>query len=336
LPQYLFKRFLIMIPTLAGIIVVSFLVMKTAPGDPTAQKFAGVGQTGGGMDAARGTEDAIKAFRQRWQLDEPLHVQFRGFLKRLIKRDLRYIQRDQSIWDDLQRALLITVQLNLIVFVLIYLIAIPLGIASAAWPRGNLDKVSTVVLFMLYSIPSFWMAELLRMWFCNPDGWNWFPIMGLHSDGYREMTTWARFVDYLHHVFLPITCMTYGGLAYMSRQMRAGMLEVIHQDYIRTAEAKGVSKSRVILVHALRNGLFPIITLFASLLPFLIGGSVIIETIFGIDGMGKLTIDAIFEREYDVVMATLIFSAVLTLVGILISDILYVLVNPRVTFENRS
>ncbi|HUG18105.1 MAG TPA: ABC transporter permease [Planctomycetaceae bacterium] len=334
--QYIVKRLLLMIPTLAGIILVSFLVIKTAPGDPTAQKFGAVGKAGGGMDAARGTEDAIKAFRQRWKLDEPLHIQFQAFLERLYNLDLRYIQRDQSIGRDLKRSLKITIQLNLIVFFLIYLISVPLGIASAAWPRSGFDKITTVGLFMLYSIPSFWMAELLRMNFSDKNQAIWFPILGLHSDGYESMTGWERFTDYLHHIFLPIVCMTYGGLAYMSRQMRAGMLEVIHQDYIRTAEAKGVTKARVILVHALRNGLFPIITLFASLLPFLIGGSVIIETIFAIDGMGKWTIENIFDREYDVVMATLILSAILTLVGILISDILYVLVNPQVTFENRS
>jgi peptide/nickel transport system permease protein len=241
--------------------------------------------------------------------------------------------RSGPIWPDLKRKLLVTVQLNCIVFVLIYVIAIPLGIISAAWPRGSLDKISTVGLFILYSLPSFWVAELLRMNLSDKDQAIWFPILGLHGDNYESLSRWGRFVDYLHHIFLPVICMTYGGLAYLSRQMRAGMLEVIHQDYIRTAEAKGVSKRRIILIHALRNGLFPVITLFASLLPFLIGGSVIIETIFQIDGMGYYTIEHIFLREYDVVMATLILSAVLTLIGILISDIMYVLVNPQVTFE---
>jgi peptide/nickel transport system permease protein len=143
-------------------------------------------------------------------------------------------------------------------------------------------------------------------------------------------------MDMAWHVVLPICCLTYGGLAYISRQMRAGMLEVIRQDYIRTAKAKGASKRRIILVHALRNSLFPIITLFASLLPFLIGGSVIIEYIFNIPGMGRFAFEGVMRREYDVVMATLTMSAILTLSGILISDILYVIVNPQVTFEEKS
>ncbi len=141
--------------------------------------------------------------------------------------------------------------------------------------------------------------------------------------------------DYVIHLVLPIACLTYGGLAYISRQMRGGMLEVIRQDYIRTAYAKGASKPRVILIHALRNSLFPIITLLANLLPFLVGGSVIIETIFQIPGMGWLAYQAVTEREYELVMATLLLSAVLTLFGILLSDILYALVDPRVSFEAR-
>ncbi len=332
--QYIAKRLLLMIPTLMGIIVLSFFVIKLAPGDPTSMKF-GAGQGAGGMDSQKSTQDAMKRFRERWHFDEPVHIQFGYFLKRLVTMDLKEILRNQPIWPELKSSLLITLQLNLIVFILIYLIAIPLGIMSAAFPRSKADIISTITLFVLYSLPSFWIAELLRMTFSDRSQTIWFPILGLTSDNYNELSAFGKFTDYLHHIFLPILCLTYGGLAYLSRQMRAGMLEVIHQDYIRTAEAKGVSKKRLILVHALRNGLFPVITLFASLLPFLIGGSVIIEYIFQIDGMGAYTINAIFRREYDIVMATLILSAVMTLIGILISDILYVLVNPQVTFENR-
>jgi peptide/nickel transport system permease protein len=332
--RYIAKRLLLMIPTLLGIILLSFFVIKLAPGDPTSMKFGG-GQGAAGMDSQKSTQDAMKRFRERWHFDKPVHIQFGYFLKRLVTMDLKEILRNRPVWPDLKSSLLITMQLNLIVFALIYLIAIPLGIMSAAFPRSNADIISTVTLFILYSLPSFWIAELLRMNFSDRSQMIWFPILGLTSDNYEELTTLGKFKDYFHHIFLPIVCLTYGGLAYLSRQMRAGMLEVIHQDYIRTAEAKGVSKKRLIFVHALRNGLFPVITLFASLLPFLIGGSVIIETIFQINGMGYYTINAIFLREYDIVMATLILSAVMTLFGILVSDILYVLVNPQVSFENR-
>lgn len=337
---YILKRVLLMIPTLLGIIVVSFLVMKLAPGDPSALKYGGAEQAAAGINAERGTEAAIARFREKFRLDEPLHVQFGFFLKRLATGDLIYFQTETPIWEELLAALRVTILLNAIVFVLIYALSIPTGIWSAAFPHSRTDRFVTIVLFLLYSLPSFWVAELMRLAILS-DWWRSIgitppilPILGLNSANYDSLSVWGRFVDYLRHILMPVACLTYGGLAYISRQMRAGMLEVIRQDYIRTAEAKGASKSRVILVHALRNSLFPIITLLASLLPMLVGGSVIIEYIFNIPGMGKLTYDKILRREYDLVMATLLISSALTLLGILISDILYVLVNPRVSFES--
>lgn len=326
--SYLLKRLLLMIPTLFGILVVSFLVIRLAPGKPGAEKFGGSGQASAGVNADRGTEAAEARFYKRHGFDKPLPVQFGLFLNRVVHGDMIFFQTEQPIWRELWEAMRVTILLNMIVFVLIYVAAVPLGIFSAAYPNSALDRTTTLGLFIMYSLPSFWVAEMLRMQFSD-----WLPIMGLKSQNFDQMTSWQQFIDYLRHIVLPVICMTYGGLAYVSRQMRAGMLEVIRQDYIRTAEAKGAGKARVILVHALRNSLFPIITLFASLLPFLVGGSVIIEVVFNIHGMGLLSYEGVLRREYDLVMTTLMLSAVLTLIGILISDILYVVVNPRVTFE---
>jgi peptide/nickel transport system permease protein len=331
-----------MIPTLFGILVVSFLVIRLAPGDPGAEKFGGAGQAAAGVNADRGTEAAEKRFRERHGFDQPLARQFVLFLNRLAHGDMIFFQTEQTIWKELWEALKITMLLNLIVFTLIYVAAVPLGIVSAAYPHSTFDRFSTMGLFVLYSLPSFWVAELLRQlvmqkWLWSSLGFGdvqW-PIMGLKSQHFGSMTTIQQFGDYVRHIVLPVLCLTYGGLAYVSRQMRAGMLEVIRQDYIRTAEAKGCGKARVILVHALRNSLFPIITLLASLLPFLVGGSVIIEVIFNIHGMGLLSYEGVLRREYDLVMTTLMLSAVLTLVGILVSDVLYVIVNPRVSFEDK-
>jgi len=335
---YLTKRLLLMIPTLFGIIVVSFLMIKLAPGDPAAIRFGGVSQAATGMDAARGTEQAERKFRERYQLDKPLPTQFMAFLGRLFTLKLEYMQQEKSIVPDLGRHLWVSAQLNFIVFVLIYLIAVPSGIFSAAYPYSALDRTQTILLFVLYSLPSFFAAEMLRLWLCGDQNAmglvEGLPTDSLYSDNFDELSAWGQVKDYFWHAFLPIVCMTYGGLAYISRQMRAGMLEVIRQDYIRTAYAKGASKPRVVLVHALRNGLFPIITLLSSLLPIMVGGSVIIETIFDIEGIGWYAYENILKREYDVIMATLILSAVMTLLGILMSDILYALVNPQVTFDN--
>ena len=327
--NYLIKRLLLMIPTLIGILVLSFFVIRLAPGDPSSLKFGGAGQASAGVNADRGTEAAEKQFRARWGFDKPLPVQFLLFLNRLVHADLVNFQTNQPIWKELEARLKVSILLNLIVFILIYVAAIPLGIFSAAYPNSKADRATTMILFILYSLPSFWVAEILRMQFRG-----WFPTMGLVSPEFDTLPRWRQFLDYAWHIVLPVLCLTYGGLAYVSRQMRAGMLEVIRQDYIRTAEAKGASKSRVILVHALRNSLFPIITLLASLLPFLVGGSVIIEFIFSIPGMGLMALESVNGREYDQVMITLMLSAVLTLLGVLVSDILYVVVNPRVSFEN--
>ena len=331
-----------MIPTLFGILVVSFLVIRLAPGDPAAEKFGGAGQAASGVNADRGTEAAEKRFRARFGFDKPLPTQFVLYLNRLVRGDMIFFQSEQPIWKELWAALKITLMLNLLVFVLIYLLAIPLGVLSASYPQTRFDHFSTISLFIMYSLPSFWVAELLRQlvmqrWFWGLFGYQdmqW-PIMGLTSPNYDTMTPFQQFWDYNQHIVLPVICLTYGGLAYVSRQMRAGMLEVIRQDYIRTAEAKGCGKPRVILVHALRNSLFPIITLLASLLPFLVGGSVVIEFIFNIHGMGMLSYEGVLRREYDLVMTTLMISAVLTLIGILVSDVLYVIVNPRVSFEDK-
>lgn len=336
--QYILKRILLMIPTIVGILAISFLIIHLAPGDPASHKFGGAGQGSSGVDAQRGTEAAEKKFRERYHLDDPLPVQFVLFLKRLFTLDLEYLLKGGPILDDLLDAMSVSIVLNLIVFGLIYVSAVPIGILSATYPNSLADRVSTIGLFVLYSLPSFWAATLLQLYLCDKSSLIWFPVSGLHTTGMdtpADVGFWPWLLDTSHHVVLPILCLTYGGLAYLSRQMRAGMLEVIRQDYIRTAEAKGAGKSRVILIHALRNGLFPVITLFASLLPFLVSGSVIIETIFNIPGMGRFAFNAVLQREYDVVMATLTISAVLTLGGILVADVLYVIVNPQVSFEDR-
>ncbi len=340
--QYIIRRLLLIIPTMCGIILISFCIIKLAPGDPSAQKFGGAGQASSGQNAAKGTESAMKRFRERHHFNEPAYIQFGYFLKRLFEGDLISFSQNKSILPDLTKHMWVSIRINLLVFFLIYLVSIPLGIYSAANSNSLSDRLTTITLFMLYSLPSFWMAEMLRNWLGNQSQLIWFPTMGLHASKFTNGTLgtdfswWEMTFDYLHHLVLPVVCLTYGGLAYLSRQMRAGMLEVIQQDYIRTAKAKGAGEMRVLFVHALRNGLFPIITIFASLLPFLVGGSVIIETIFNIPGMGKYAYDAVMRREYDIVMATLILSSILTLIGILISDILYVLVNPQVSFQNRS
>jgi peptide/nickel transport system permease protein len=216
-----------------------------------------------------------------------------------------------------------------------YLVSIPLGINAAANKGSRFDKWSTMGLFILYSMPSFWVATILLMTFANPDVLAIFPASGVKpAGGYPDA---AGFFEKLKitipYLILPLICYTYSSFAFLSRTMRVSMLEVIGQDYIRTARAKGLAEKTVIWKHALRNSLLPIITVFANIFPYAIGGSVILETIFTIPGMGSESIFAIQNQNYPMIIAVLTITGILTLVGYLVSDILYVMADPRITYS---
>lgn len=224
---------------------------------------------------------------------------------------------------------------TLVSVILGYLVSIPLGIRSAVHKGSRFDRVSTVVLFILYSIPSFWLATLLLMTFANPDVFHWFPASGVEpvrgfaaDAGFLEV--WGERLPYL---IIPIVSYSYSSFAFLSRTMRVSMLEIVNQDYIRTARAKGLSENKVIYKHALRNALLPIITVFANIFPIAIGGSVILEVIFTIPGMGSEIFNAIVNQNYPMIIAVLTITGVLTLVGYLVSDILYAVVDPRISYS---
>lgn len=219
---------------------------------------------------------------------------------------------------------------------LAYLIAIPLGIFSAVRKDSKADRALTVALFMLYSLPSFFVATLLLYFFSQGSdhpALRVFPTGGFSSADTENLTTFGMVKDIAWHLVLPLFCMTYGSLAALSRYMRSGLLDVIRADYVRTARAKGLSERVVIGKHALRNGLLPILTLLAGLLPAILGGSVIVEYIFGIQGMGLWVVDSIYQRDYNVILVVELFSTILVLVGILLTDLSYALVDPRIRYE---
>jgi len=216
---------------------------------------------------------------------------------------------------------------------LIYLIAVPLGVLSAM-KRGTLvDGAVAAGLFLLYSLPDFWVATLLIVFLAGGTFLEVFPPQGLNSPGAAALGSMDWILDRLWHMVLPVFCLTYGGLASLSRYTRAGMLEVIRQDYILAARAKGLPERLVIGKHAFRNGIIPIVTLMAHLLPALLGGSVIVESIFNIPGMGRLVYDSFLARDYPVIMAVSFFSAGLVLAGMILSDVLYMVVDPRISLD---
>ena len=270
-------------------------------------------------------------------LDQPLHIQYLRWLKRIVTLDFGESLRDHRlITDKLKERIPVSIRLSGISLLLAYLISIPLGIYSATHQNSAGDKISTVALFTLYSLPNFWIATMAIVYFGGGDFWDVFPVFGLESIGTENWTLWDRIKDQVWHLILPITCMTYYTFAALSRYMRASMLEVIRQDFIRTARAKGLSERLVVYRHALRNSLIPIITLMADLLPALIGGSIVVETIFSIPGMGQLSFEAVLNRDYPLIMAVFTFSAFLTLIGILLADFLYTVVDPRIAYEKRA
>jgi peptide/nickel transport system permease protein len=245
------------------------------------------------------------------------------------------IKDNRPVWDHIKESVPVSLIFTLTSFILAYLIAIPLGIYSATHQYSTGDKVTTVILFILYSLPNFWVATMAIVFFGGGDFWDVFPVTGLHSLGAEDMSTWEYLLDLGHHVALPLIIWTYGSFSALSRYMRGSMLEVIRQDYIRTARAKGLSERAVTYKHALRNSLIPIITMLANLLPLAISGSIIIESIFSIPGMGQLSFNAVLFRDYPIIMAVTTISAMLTLSGILLSDLLYAIVDPRITFEEK-
>jgi peptide/nickel transport system permease protein len=264
-------------------------------------------------------------------------TRFANYWRNLLRLDfgVSLVNREPVV-QTLVSKLKYSLSLSVGSLLLAYLIAIPLGVFSAVRKGTRADRVVTTGLFMLYSMPSFFVATMLLYSFslgANFPPFRLFPTGGWHSADHADMTTLGRFADVLWHVVLPLACMTYGSLAALSRYMRAGLLDVLRADFIRTARAKGLSERVVIGKHALRNGLLPIITLLAGLLPAVLGGSVIVEFIFGIPGMGLWIVDSIYQRDYNVIMAVELFSTLLVLFGLLFTDLAYALVDPRIRYE---
>lgn len=334
MPSYLIKRLLLMIPTLLGISIISFVIIHLAPGDPAVLRMGDAESRVGNPELV---EQIIKETRALYGLDKPLHVQYLSWLKRMVTFDFGVSLRDhRPIMDKLKERIPVSIQLSGTSLLLAYLIAIPLGIYSSTHQYSLGDRISTIILFTLYSLPNFWVATMGIVYLGGGDFWDVFPVFGLQSIGAENWPFWQRVSDQIWHLILPVTCMTYYTLAALSRYMRAGMLEVVRQDFVRTARAKGLSETAVVWRHAVRNSLIPIVTLMADLLPALIGGSIVIETLFSIPGMGFLSYEAVLNRDYPMIMAIFTLSALLTLVGILIADFLYTLVDPRIAYERRA
>ena len=317
--SYLIRRLLYTLITLFGISVISWVIITQAPGSPIALTLD-----------PKVSPKIIEQMEKNYDLDKPVTQQYFLWLKRLFTGNLYSFKDGRPVLDKIGERIWNTLLLNLIAVLIIFSLAIPLGIFSAKRQYTFMDNLGTFGAYLGISIPSFWLAYLLILGTVKLFG---YPVLGMRSFVIEEFTGFESVMDRLWHLLLPSIILAIGGIAALSRYTRSSMLEVIRQDYIRTAKAKGLPEETVYYKHALRNALLPIITLFGFLIPGLIGGSIIIETVFAWPGIGRLAYQAVLSRDYPVVMTINTITAVLVLIGNFVADLLYGIADPRIRFQ---
>jgi peptide/nickel transport system permease protein len=321
---FLGRRLLGAIPLILGILTLIFFLMHLAPGDPTTRYFD-----------PNISPEVIAQMRANLGLDQPLPIQYLRWMGAFVRGDFGYsFGQMRPIADILPEVMWNTLQLTLVSLVIIFVLGMLIGIYQAVRQYSAGDNVLTFLALFFYSMPGFWFALMLILIFAlkasQGDWWIQFPASQMTSLNYGTMSPGAQIGDRIMHLILPSIALGVGSAAGVARYMRGSMLEVIRQDYIRTARAKGLSEGKVVFKHALRNALLPIITLMGLTLPYLFGGSVLVETIFAWPGMGRLIVDAVFQRDYPLIMATSFVISVMVILGNLVADALYAVADPRI------
>ena len=326
---YLLRRILLMVPTLFGITLLTFLLLRISPINPALIKGAGGAENGKAMTAEQ-REQMIKFY----DLDKPAPVAYCKWLGKVLRGNLSDSFVDnRPVAQKIGERMGLTISITGSALIISYLIAIPLGVLAAIKRGQVVDRSISFVVFLLYSIPSFVAALLLILLVAGGDYLNLLPMYGINSINASAMGPLAWLWDRILHMILPVICLTYASLASISRYARVSMLDALSQDFVRTARAKGLSERLVIMRHALRNALIPIITIFTLEIPVLVSGAIIIESIFTLPGMGQLMFQSIDAGDYPVIMGLTLLIAVVTLVSYLLADILYAVVDPRITYE---
>ncbi|AHI04764.1 peptide ABC transporter, permease protein [Bdellovibrio bacteriovorus W] len=343
---YLIRRLLLMIPTFLGITLVTFTLINLAPGSPIEQKLqairfgaaggGGGGGAGGGGINSRGdtgvNEEIIEALKKQYGFDKPVHVRYGIWLKNLSRLDFgESFTYQEPVIDVIKSKFPVSLQFGIASLILTYLVCIPLGVRKAIKAGTFFDRASTVVLNLTYSIPPLVLGIFLIVVLAGK--LNLFPLGGFQSDDYEYMTFGAKIWDRVHHFFLPLVCYMIGGFTELSTLMRNSMLDVVKSDYVRTARAKGLSEKVVIFKHALRNALIPIATGLGGFMGAFLAGSLLIEQMFNLDGIGLLGYQSVLSRDYNVIMGLAFISSMLLMTGRIISDVVYVLIDPRIDFK---
>jgi len=339
---YFFRRALLMIPTFLGITFLVFTITRFVPGGPIEQMMVKMqmaeSESGGGssnFDGSVQIPDSVREeLEKQFGFDKPFYLAYLDWVSDVVVLDLgtSYKYR-QPVWDIVKSRFPVSIFLGLTGFLLGYLICIPLGIRKAIRHGGAFDFASSVLIFMAYSVPGWALGGLLLVVLGGGSFWDIVPLGGFRGDNWDELTTFAKIKDQLHHMILPVFAYTIGSFATLTILMKNSLMENLGQDYVRTAYAKGLGERRVVLIHALRNSLIPICTGLGHALSLVMAGSYLIEKVFNIDGIGYLGYTSIIERDYAVVMGVLVINVFLMLIGNILSDVLYVLVDPRIRFN---
>lgn len=339
---YFARRLLLVVPTFIGITLVVFVIMHFVPGGPVERQImrfqmAAAGGEGGTAATRAGIEipqEAIDEIRRYYGFDKPVHIRYALWLWNVVHLNLgnSYVYQD-PVWDIIRARFPVSLTLGLTGFLLSYLVCVPLGVFKAVKHGSKFDFLSSVLVFMGYAVPGWALGTALLVLFGGGSFWSVFPLGGFRSDNWDYLTVWQKVVDQAEHMFLPVACYMIGGFASLTILTKNSLMENMSQDYVRTAFAKGLHKRRVIFVHALRNSLIPIVTGLGHVFSLILAGSFLIERVFNIDGMGYLGYTSILQRDYPVALGILVVSSLLLLVGNIISDMIYAVVDPRIRFR---
>lgn len=338
--SYFARRLLLVIPTFFGITLAVFLIMQFVPGGPVERRIMQyqMGAAGGAAGAARGgeslPEEAIAQIREYYGFDKPVHIRYVNWLAKVLQLDLgtSYIYQE-PVWDVIRSRFPVSITLGLTGFFLSYLICVPLGVIKAVKHGSTFDVATSALVFIGYSIPGWALGTALLVLFGGGSFFDLFPLGGFRPDNWEYLSLWGKITGQIHYIFLPVCCYMVGAFATETILTKNSLMENLGQDYVRTAFAKGLPERRVIFVHALRNSLIPLVTGLGHVISLVLAGSFLIERVFNIDGMGYLGYTAVLQRDYPVALGIIVISSMLMLIGNILSDILYALVDPRIRFK---
>lgn len=339
---YFIRRLLLMIPTFFGIVVICFALTRLLPGGPVEEYLAkrkgiGGGESGKSSSSSQGviSPEELKKIQEYYGYDKPIYVAFYQWLwvERMGMKSSSLRYTNKTVFESIVEKMPVSLIFGLTGFLLTYLICIPLGISKALKDGAAFDLITSVLVFIGYSLPPLTFGILLKLFFCGGNFYDIFPATGYYSDNYDSLTSWGKFLDVAHHMVLPVLCYIIGNFAITTILMKNSLMEHISQDYIRTVIARGGKFKVAIWGHALRNAFIPIATGFGSILTVMFAGSVIIERVFEIPGMGRLSLSAIEGRDYPVFLGILVMTTILGMLGNMLSDFCYMIIDPRINFD---